>query len=228
MWLSTLNSKITYVPYIFHRVLILNFPWYIHLILRMYALQKNLQPVEVCAKYYICVPQSRNTTRVLLKRFQHILVEFWIDCPRSMLANMLVSEVAQSCLTLGDPMDCSLPGSSVHRIFQARVLESWPRDWTRVSHIVGRRFTIWATREVPANMLSGLVSGFQTEATQTPWTVARQAPLSMGIPRQEYQSGYCALLQGIFLTQGLNPCLLYLLPWQAGSLPLAPLGKPKY
>ena len=55
-------------------------------------------------------------------------------------------------------MDCSLPGSSVHGIFQARVLEwvtisfsrrsSQPRIWTRVSRIVGRRFTIWATREV--------------------------------------------------------------------------------
>ena len=33
------------------------------------------------------------------------------------------SEVAQSCLTLSDPMDCSQPGSSVHGIFQARVLE---------------------------------------------------------------------------------------------------------
>ena len=33
------------------------------------------------------------------------------------------SEVAQSCATLSDPMDCSLPGSSVHGIFQARVLE---------------------------------------------------------------------------------------------------------
>ena len=33
------------------------------------------------------------------------------------------SQVAQSCLTLSDPMDCSLPGSSVHGIFQARVLE---------------------------------------------------------------------------------------------------------
>ena len=33
------------------------------------------------------------------------------------------SEVAQSCLTLCDPMDCSLPGSSAHRVFQARVLE---------------------------------------------------------------------------------------------------------
>ena len=33
------------------------------------------------------------------------------------------SEVAQLCLTLSNPMDCSLPGSSVHGIFQARVLE---------------------------------------------------------------------------------------------------------
>ena len=33
------------------------------------------------------------------------------------------SEVAQSCLTLSDPMDCTLPGSSIHGIFQARVLE---------------------------------------------------------------------------------------------------------
>ena len=56
-------------------------------------------------------------------------------------------------------MDCSLPGSSVHGIFQARVLEwiaisfskgsSQPRDRTRVSRIVDRRFTVWATREFP-------------------------------------------------------------------------------
>ena len=69
------------------------------------------------------------------------------------------SEVAQSCLTLWEPMDCSLPGSSVHGIFQAIVLEwiaisfsrgsSQPRDWTQVSRIVERRFTIWATRDVP-------------------------------------------------------------------------------
>ena len=67
------------------------------------------------------------------------------------------SEVAQSCPTLCDPMDCSLSGSSVHGIFQARVLE-WiaisfsrgsfqPRGWTQISCIAGRRFTIWATRE---------------------------------------------------------------------------------
>ena len=46
------------------------------------------------------------------------------------------SEVAQSCPTLSDPMDCSLPGSAIHGIFQARVLEwggiafsnAWPLD----------------------------------------------------------------------------------------------------
>ena len=50
----------------------------------------------------------------------------------------------------------------------------------------------------------------------------RQAPLSMGLPRQEYWSGLPFLLQGIFPTQGLN---LHLLHQQAGSLPLAPSGK---
>ena len=68
------------------------------------------------------------------------------------------SEVIQSCLTLCDPLDCSPSSSSIHGIFQARVLEwvvisfsrgsPWPMDQTWVSHIAGRRFTIWATREV--------------------------------------------------------------------------------
>ena len=65
--------------------------------------------------------------------------------------------LAQLCLTLCDPMDCSLPGSSLHGIFQARVLEwvaisfsrvsSQPRGQTQVSCIPGRRFNLWATRE---------------------------------------------------------------------------------
>ena len=66
-------------------------------------------------------------------------------------------EVAQSCPTLCDPMDCSLPGFSIHGILQVRVLEwvaisfsrasSQPRDQTWASRIAGRCFTIWATRE---------------------------------------------------------------------------------
>ena len=60
---------------------------------------------------------------------------------------------AQSCLTLGDPMDCSQPGSSDCGIFQAGILEwvaiSFSRAQTRVSCIAGRFFTVWATREAP-------------------------------------------------------------------------------
>ena len=45
------------------------------------------------------------------------------------------SEVAQSCPTLSDPMDCSLPGSSVHGILQARVLE-WGATDLKLSQFV--------------------------------------------------------------------------------------------
>ena len=67
------------------------------------------------------------------------------------------SQVTQSCLTLCEPIDCRLPDFSIHGIFQARILEwvaisfsrgsSQPRDQTQVSCIVGRRLTVWATRE---------------------------------------------------------------------------------
>ena len=81
------------------------------------------------------------------------------NSPKSAHPSNERKKVAQLCPTLCDPMDCSLPGSSIHGIFQTRILE-WvaisfsrgsprPRDWTRVSRIVGRRFAIWATREVP-------------------------------------------------------------------------------
>ena len=62
----------------------------------------------------------------------------------------------------------------------------------------------------------------------TPWTIACQPPLSMGFSGKNTGVGCHVLLQGIFLTQGLNPCLLHLLPWQAGSLPLAPPWKSIY
>ena len=65
--------------------------------------------------------------------------------------------VALVCPTLCDTTDCRLPGSAVLGIPQARILEwvaisfsrvpSQPRDWTYVSCITGRFFTIWATRE---------------------------------------------------------------------------------
>ena len=51
----------------------------------------------------------------------------------------------------------------------------------------------------------------------TPWTAARQAPLSLGFSKNSGVDCH-ALLQGIFPTQGSNPCLLCLLHWQEGSL----------
>ena len=70
---------------------------------------------------------------------------------------VVVLLVAQSCPTLRDPMDCSLPGFPVHEILQSRILEwvvisssggsSHTRDRTQVSCIAGGFFTMWATRE---------------------------------------------------------------------------------
>ena len=65
--------------------------------------------------------------------------------------------VSKSCQTLCNPVDCSPPGSSVRGILQTRMLEwvailfsrasSRSRDWTQISCIAGRFFTVWATRE---------------------------------------------------------------------------------
>ena len=76
-------------------------------------------------------------------------------------------KLLQSCLTLCNPMTCSLPGSSVRGILQARILEwvavtfsrgsSWRRDWTRVSCVscmTGRFFTTSATWEAPGLLRS--------------------------------------------------------------------------
>ena len=86
------------------------------------------------------------------------------------------SEVAQSCPTLSNPMDRSPPGSSVHGIFQARVLE-----WGAIafsSHI---------------------------QLFVTPKTVARQAPLSMGFSRREYWSGLPFPSPGDLPDSGIKP-----------------------
>ena len=82
-----------------------------------------------------------------------------IHVPFQSLVSPLISccccSVIPSCLTLGDPMDCSLPGPSIHGILQARILE-WvampssrgsSRDQIQVSCTAGRFFTVWATRE---------------------------------------------------------------------------------
>ena len=79
-------------------------------------------------------------------------------------------KVAQLCLTLSNPMDYSLPGSSVHGIFQARVLE-------------------WVAIAFSYMILSSVQSLSRIRLFATPWTAAYQAPLSMGYSRQESWSG---------------------------------------
>ena len=78
----------------------------------------------------------------------------------------------QSCLTLCDPMDCSLPGFSVHGILQARTLE-----WVAISFSNAWKW------DVKVKLLS------RVWLLATPWTAAHQAPPSMGFSRQEYWSG---------------------------------------
>ena len=78
--------------------------------------------------------------------------------------------VAQSCIQLWDPMDCSLPDSSVLGILRARILEwvaipfskgsSRPSRRSQISHLAGRFFTIWATQDLgrPVNISETRIS----------------------------------------------------------------------
>ena len=59
------------------------------------------------------------------------------------------SEVAQSCLTLSDPMDCSLPGSSVNGIFQARVLEWGAIAFSGIFPYLCAKRIVASPKEVP-------------------------------------------------------------------------------
>ena len=100
----------------------------------------------VCGFFYsACFLDSPMLLLLLLSRFSHVQLcatpqtaahqaplslefsrqEHWsgLPFPSPCMQVKSESEVAQSCPTLSDPMDCSPPGSSVHRIFQARVLE---------------------------------------------------------------------------------------------------------
>ena len=87
-----------------------------------------------------------------LKRTENSLRDLWDNIKCANIQIIRVPEVAQLYPTLCNPMDHSLPGSSVHGIFQAIVLEwiaisfsrgsSQPRDRTWVSRIVDRCFTI--------------------------------------------------------------------------------------
>ena len=85
------------------------------------------------------------------------------------------SEVAQSCPTLRDSMDCSLPGSSLHEIFQARVLE-----WGAIAFSINNPLLL---------LLLLLSRASHVRLCATTETEAHQIPPSLGFSRQEHWSG---------------------------------------
>ena len=108
----------------------------------------------------VCMSSVENC---LFISFAHFKNQFFLllslNCLCSLyIMDWLACKVAQSCPALCNPIDCSLPGSSIHGIFQARVLEwvaisfsrgcSQPRYQTWVSCIAGKFYTVRVTREV--------------------------------------------------------------------------------
>ena len=86
------------------------------------------------------------------------------------------SEVTQSCLTLRDPMDCSLPGSSVHGIFQARVLErgaiAFSKDDPTIRHIL-LKFSVRDTKGTLQANMSTIKDRNGTDLTEAEDTMKR-------------------------------------------------------
>ena len=112
------------------------------------------------------------------------------------------SEVAQSCPIFRDPMDCSLPGSSIHGIFQARVLE-WGAIAFSAANILGCFSCVILCDPMDCSLPGSSVPGIL-----------------------HARMGCCFIFQGIFLTHGSNPHFLHLLHSKVGSLTRVPPGKP--
>ena len=135
--------------------------------------------------------------------------------------------VTESCPTLADPMDCRLPGSSVHGILQARILE-----WVAISF---SHVKCWWGIKLHSNIYAETGLFYQwifkwkkvlitcVQLFATPWTVDCQAPLSMEFSKQEYWSGLPFPTQGDLPDPWMDPRSPTL---QADSLPSEPLGKP--
>ena len=119
------------------------------------------------------------------------------------------------------PFELSCPFSET--ISSPATCRSWAQDHTLLS-------PLWHCLCMTAFITVSVCVSSVAQSCLTlcnPWTIAHQAPLSMGFSRKEYWGGLPFLLQGIFLTRGSNPHFLLLLHWQVDSLPRAPPEKPK-
>ena len=135
--------------------------------------------------------------------------------------------VAQLCLTLCYPIDCSPPGSSVHGWSQSRgqlqlIRQKESRVWVRNLWKVRADINTWENFTCVLSCFSHV----QLFATQ--WTIARQALLSVGFSRHEYWSGLPCPSPGDLPNSGTEPMSLTS-PSLAGMFfTIVPPGKPSW
>ena len=100
---------------IFKKIIPLVFFLFVYLL----AVLHNLQDLSSMTKDWICILSNESAESQPLDHQGIPTRDFFFNC----IFFFCESEVAQSCPTRSDPMDCGPPGSSIHGIFQARVLE---------------------------------------------------------------------------------------------------------
>ena len=180
-----------------------NLPWF-HLILLLLLLLSCFSRVR------LCVTHRRQPTR-LPRPWEYPGKNTGVGC-HFLLQYMKVkseSEVTQPCPTLQDPMDCSAPGSSIHGIFQARVLEwgaiafSSPNSSQPLLHPKSYTPSSFSSVSVlPLSLLSQLSACKYAKSLQScpalfnPMDCSLPAPLPKGFSMQEYCSGLLCLSPG--------------------------------
>ena len=115
------------------------------------------------------------------------------------------SEVAQSCPTLSDPMDCSLPGSSVHGICQARVLE-WGaiafsgtliHSWKESKMVQPLWKTVWEFKRLnvylPLNQTILLLGSYLTEMKACTWRLLHECSELLFCDNQKLEIDQCSI-----------------------------------
>ena len=115
----------------------------------------------VCFSNHISQSYTLYSKLILSYYSTLVMKKQWVH--RNIIHIICVCLVAQSCPTLSNPIDCNPPGSSVHGIFQARILDwvaisssrgsSWRRDWTCFSCIDRWILLYWATQEAPIHII---------------------------------------------------------------------------
>ena len=131
--------------------------WKWNLIFNSFCIAAAAKSLQSCLTLLLANKKERSMPS---KKLNFIKFFFRIENKKTLLKVL----ATQSLLNLWDPLCHSRPGSSVHGILQARILEwvamlfsrgsSWPGDQTWVSQIAGRFFTIWANRESPLRELT--------------------------------------------------------------------------